>query len=304
MRSSGKVALGAAAVLGALVALELYARIGLGLGTPPLYVSDPDIEYMFAPDQDVMRFGNRQRFNPYGMRSEDIPPAKPDGEFRVLAIGDSVLNGGSLTDQSELATSLLTQDGIRVLNASAGSWGPQNMRAYLDRFGLFDADLVVVVLSSHDAGDVPGFQPLDPATHPQARPLLALTEAALRYLPRYLPRFGAGGAGGGAGQDEPPPSETAPIAASALDAVRAIAALPVPVCIVLHPNRDEYRAEKRMPGFFALRDAAGDATVIDEAPFIPAETAYRDPIHPSAEGQRALARAIAACSARLDPGAG
>ncbi|RAK09933.1 hypothetical protein ATI53_10619 [Salipiger aestuarii] len=300
MRKTCKAAVGATILLGALAALELYARAGLGLGTPPLYVSDPEIEYMFAPDQDMMRFGNHQRFNHYGMRSDDTPPTKPEGEYRVLAIGDSVLNGGSLTDQADLATTLLTKDGIRVLNASAGSWGPENMLAYVDRFGLFDADLVVVVLSSHDAADVPSFQPLNPGTHPQSAPLLALTEAAFRYLPRYLAHLSAGGA---AVKGDVPPSETAPIAASALDAVRALSALPVPVCVVLHPNREEHRTGVRAAGFVAIREAAGATTVIDEAPFIRSETAYRDPIHPSAEGQRALAGAISACSDRLSPGA-
>ncbi|MCW4153907.1 hypothetical protein OM427_30890 [Halomonas sp. 18H] len=57
------------AVLVTLVVIgELVARYGLGLGTPPLSVSHPKIEYMFAPNQDVSRFHNRQLFNEYGMR--------------------------------------------------------------------------------------------------------------------------------------------------------------------------------------------------------------------------------------------
>ena len=37
---------------------EIFARYYLGLGTPPLSVTHPTIEYMLKPNQDVYRFGN------------------------------------------------------------------------------------------------------------------------------------------------------------------------------------------------------------------------------------------------------
>ena len=74
------------------------------------------------------------------MRYEDVPFPKDD-EFRVICFVDSVLNGGSLTDQKDLATTLLekklkevTPDAY-VGNISAGSWGPGNWRAYADEYG-------------------------------------------------------------------------------------------------------------------------------------------------------------------------
>ena len=42
----------AALVLALLAGAEIYARKGLGLGDPPLSVADPEIEYLFAPNQD------------------------------------------------------------------------------------------------------------------------------------------------------------------------------------------------------------------------------------------------------------
>ena len=52
-----------------LMLAEAGARWGLGLGAPPLSMEHPEIDYLFAPNQDVNRFGNRQLFNSYGMRS-------------------------------------------------------------------------------------------------------------------------------------------------------------------------------------------------------------------------------------------
>lgn len=68
----GKV-LGIAAAAIVLIAGELFARFGLGLGNPPLSVVHPTIEYMFKPGQDLERFGHRVLVHAYGMRSPDFP---------------------------------------------------------------------------------------------------------------------------------------------------------------------------------------------------------------------------------------
>lgn len=63
--------------------------------------------------------------------------------FIVLGLGDSVINGGVLTDQDSLATTRLSEllsklirKKVQVLNVSAGSWGPDNCEAYLNRYPL------------------------------------------------------------------------------------------------------------------------------------------------------------------------
>lgn len=175
--------------------MELFARYGLGLGTPPLSVEHPTIEYLFRPDQDVYRFGNHFIVNHYGMRSRNFPAHKSNpAEYRVMVFGDSVVNGGNLTDHTNLATTILESRlserlewPVIVGNISAGSWGPGNWLAYAKEYGFFDTDCVVLSISSHDAGDNPTFEPLNPNTHPTEKPLLALSEAVSRYLPRYLP---------------------------------------------------------------------------------------------------------------------
>ena len=175
---------------------EIFARYYLGLGTPPLSISDPRIEYMFKPNQDVYRFGNHFITNEYGMRSESFSKKKSSDELRIMVFGDSVVNGGNLTDHAKLATSILKEKLTKILsknvvvgNISAGSWGPGNWLAYAKEYGFFDADIIILVISSHDYIDNPTFQPLDKNTHPTKQPVSALLEGIERYLPRYLPQI-------------------------------------------------------------------------------------------------------------------
>src|ERR1041384_4426338 len=84
-----------------LVGTELFARFYLGLGDPPLYIEDKEFEYIYAPDQDVMRFGNHVMTNEFSMRSK---PLSPNDKIRILKIGDSIINGGAQTDQDSLAS--------------------------------------------------------------------------------------------------------------------------------------------------------------------------------------------------------
>jgi hypothetical protein len=95
--------------IAAIVAAELYARFQLGLGDPPLSEGAPDIDYIFKPNQRCRRFGNAVNYNNLSMRmDEDV--VEGDSRRRVFVIGDSVINGGSLTDQGELATALLQRE--------------------------------------------------------------------------------------------------------------------------------------------------------------------------------------------------
>lgn len=266
---------------------ELFARLALGLGTPPLSVAHPKIEYMFAPDQDVSRFGNRQIYNAHGMRSG---PIDPDRKL-VLALGDSVLNGGNLTDHARLATTLASNDKIQFGNASAGSWGPPNALAWLEEYGSFHASQLILVLSSHDLQDAPTFDPLDPNTHPTRRPISALVEGITRYGPRFLPmptreRTSASVAARG---------DTRP----SLERLNALAAeRGQSLCIVLHRTRTELRDDA--DPFGPIRDIFEGDKILDLESYMPDAAIdpgryYRDDIHLTDAGQASLSRALIDC---------
>jgi lysophospholipase L1-like esterase len=136
---------------------EIILRVKFGFCNAPLYVTDPDFEYVFAPNQHINRFGNIIRTNELSMRSD---PVLSSDSLVILLIGDSVINGGSLTDHDSLASTKLEKRlsstlkrRVRVLNIAAGSWGPDNGAAYLKKYGTFGADLMCLVTSSHDAHD-------------------------------------------------------------------------------------------------------------------------------------------------------
>jgi hypothetical protein len=162
--------------------IEAVLRFAFGFGELPLYYSSMQYEYALTPGQDLFRFGNRFYINKHGMRSEPLG----DDEVRILKFGDSVLNGGVLTDQSELASTRLEAAlahavpgrKVRVLNVSAGSWGPDNAWAWMQEHGDFDAVLIVLVFSSHDLDDIMTFHDVVGKVpfYPEKQPATAISD--------------------------------------------------------------------------------------------------------------------------------
>jgi len=176
---------------------EIVSRFMVGLGDPPLYQADATMEYMLQPSKTYYRFHNRVSVNRYGMRADEFPPHKSSSEeLRVLVFGDSIVYGGVRIDQNEIGTEILKPSLQRefgrpvvIGNASATSWGPPNELAYLQRYGTLDADVVILVLSSHDYADAPTFTPVVgiAAQYPGKKPVLAVADLLESYfLPRYL----------------------------------------------------------------------------------------------------------------------
>ncbi|TIM07622.1 hypothetical protein [Mesorhizobium sp.] len=274
-----------------IVGGELFCRYYLGLGTPPLSIAHPTIEYLFAPDQELSRFGNRIAYNHWSMRNEQISETNDTSQARIMVIGDSVVNGGSLSDHSNLATTILTDEKTLYMNVSAGSWGPANELAYLQTFGFFDAKALIIVLSGHDASDLPTFAPLDPNILPQARPWLALGEAVERYLPRYVPGHTAKASALGK-------LPTRNIDLSPLKTMIELATgKGLSVCVILHHTKADRLSGTLNHGLAAIQSAAKahGANVIDDKSFLDPETSYRDDIHVSNKGQGDLSLALLDC---------
>jgi lysophospholipase L1-like esterase len=176
-----------AAVCGLLILLELGLRLFIGLGNPIIYIADEKIGYLLAPSQNTRRMGNRIEINQYSMRGSSIAPQKNPSTLRVFLIGDSIANGGWWTDKDDIISALvknrLAKDfkefkNVEVLNASANSWGPRNQLAYLDRFGLFEAQVVVLLLNTDDLfATAPTSLPVGrDRNYPDRKPPLALVE--------------------------------------------------------------------------------------------------------------------------------
>jgi hypothetical protein len=296
------------AVIALLAGGELFARYYVGLGDPPLSQTHPTIEYYFKPHQNVRRFGNVFRTNRYGMRSDDFPPQKrtPD-ELRVMVYGDSVVNGGNLTDHSRLATTYLQnrlanelRRPVFVGNISAGSWGPPNELAYLRQFGFLDADIVVLVLSSSDYDDAPTFEPLNPLTHPTQAPVSALWEGITRYLPRYINGTMINESGTVPDVQQVPNKADVEASLSAeREFLETAKTHGVKVLLVQHWTESELRSRHPLQGHTEIRRIATEAAVpiSDDADKLQAhldagKTPFRDDIHLNDEGQLALAELL------------
>ncbi|NJN29999.1 MAG: SGNH/GDSL hydrolase family protein [Synechococcales cyanobacterium RM1_1_8] len=181
-----------AAILGLLLIAELVLRFGFGFGNPPLYQGDDQIGYLLQPSQSTRRFGNRIQINRYSMRADEISP-QPEGNLhRLFLIGDSIVNGGWWTDQGDILSELLSQQmaqrqpsqRFETLNASANSWGPRNELAYLQRFGTFGSEALVLVINTDDLFAVaPTAVPVGrDRNYPNRKPASAWAEVLGRYI--------------------------------------------------------------------------------------------------------------------------
>lgn len=137
-------------------AVELVLRTAFGFCDTVLMQESKNYEYIAQPNQSRYRFGSHIAYNSLSMRSSEVDTTAT----KILCFGDSVINGGVLTDQDSLATTILSNKiserynkNIQFLNVSAGSWGPDNCYAYLKEKGNFDAKLILLFVNSHDAYD-------------------------------------------------------------------------------------------------------------------------------------------------------
>lgn len=152
-----------------------------GFCSAPLYFESNEFEYLTLPNQIGRRFGNDFFINAFSQRSDN--PIKK--RKKILGIGDSVINGGVLTDQEDLATSIISQQtSSQVLNISAGSWGPDNCAAYLKQYGTFESKQMVLVCSSHDSHDNMDFDQVvgKHSSYPDKQFKIAWVELICRYI--------------------------------------------------------------------------------------------------------------------------
>jgi hypothetical protein len=174
---------------------ELFLRFYFGFCDTVLMKEDADYEYIAAPNQNVFRFRNHIIYNSQSMRSPEVDTSS----IVLLGFGDSVINGGVLTDQDSIASTILSNTlsnhyhkKVQFLNISAGSWGPDNCFAYLQKNGNYHSKNIFLVVSSHDAYDTMNFEKIVGINEsfPDKQYKSALWELLDRYLlPRFYPNY-------------------------------------------------------------------------------------------------------------------
>lgn len=292
-------------VLGIILVVESGLRFFLGFGNPPLYLADEKIGYLLAPNQETRRRGNKIKINQYSMRSDEISPQKAEKTTRVFLLGDSIVNGGWWTDQKSILSALIKQElgnelainQLEVFNASANSWSPRNELAYLRRFGLFEADILVVVINTDDLfGTAPNSAIVgqDP-NYPDTKPFLALIELYERYLKKTQPIAESK-------QIKQEGGDRVGFNLEAIDQIKAIAdnnqtqfvlaLTPLKRELKEGSKNHEQKARKRLQEFVYQRKIS----YIDFLPLFAAspqpELLYRDHIHLSPQGETIVSQTI------------
>lgn len=262
-----------------------------GFCDSPLCVASDKFEYICAPNQRCHRFGHTIYYNSYSQRS-----AKPDSSRTiVLGLGDSVINGGVMTDNDSLATTLASDSVVQILNISAGSWGPDNCAAYLDQFGTFGARMMLLVVGSGDAYDNMDFQPVVGVhkSFPDHQYRSAIWELIDRYLiphikkpktldPDQLALQGVGIRKKGK-TFNPGFAQLKHIA----DSCR------IPMVIYLHPDQAEFKSGRyNEQGDEIMAWARANGVRVTQGLHMPGFglDCYRNGIHINAKGQKILAR--------------
>lgn len=159
--AGGRNWLGALALLGGigLIAGELILRFWFGFHNPLLYMQDSQCGYRLRPEQDIRTGRGAVQVNNLSMRyARDISAEKPAGVFRILILSDSTGFGGEYHTNEQTYSGLMESrlnardaGGSRryeVLPVCVNGWGPLHALGYVNKYGIFAADLVLVTMSA------------------------------------------------------------------------------------------------------------------------------------------------------------
>jgi lysophospholipase L1-like esterase len=154
----------ASTILALAVGEGVTRVLGLAPGVARIVVDQPDSPLQLS--EDVLQvyelkpgFGNpahpEYRTNAQGLRGPDRAIPKPSGVFRVVLLGDSVVEGIGVHREADTIASqlegMLAEEGVEVLNAGVRGYNTQAAVTLLRRRVLpYDPDLVILVFVRND----------------------------------------------------------------------------------------------------------------------------------------------------------
>jgi len=129
-----------------------------------LFQPDPELGWKHRPSTEDTYWGARVRINAHGMRGPERDLAKAAGVRRLLVLGDSVVFGLMLEDDSDTFTARLERElsapagrVIECLNAAVSGWSTRQERLFLECDGArWLPDLVVLGFVLNDVSGLAG----------------------------------------------------------------------------------------------------------------------------------------------------
>ncbi len=160
-------------------------------------VKDPLLGWRKKPNASALyrrrEYTVEVRTNALGMRDPERTPSAPAGTLRLLALGDSFLEGYSVPLQhtvTQLLERTLRADAecpVEVLNGGTAAWSTdQEYLYYREEAASFGARVVLLFLYYNDV-----LANLQPDYWGQAKPVLEEREGRLEIAPRPTPKRGA-----------------------------------------------------------------------------------------------------------------
>jgi len=120
---------------------------------PPVAVSHPP---NFVERRTTIEFDYEFRTNSMGLRYRELPLAKPDNEFRLIVVGDSMTEGFGVADGdrfSDRLEEMLSREDrpMSVINAGLGGRAPLDYGRVLFTIGLqYRPDVALIVVHAND----------------------------------------------------------------------------------------------------------------------------------------------------------
>lgn len=151
--------------------IQQQVNAGPSGASGPLYVGDPVLRHRMAanwsgafPETALQSIGRSNipiRTNALGLRSAEVTLPKPEGVFRIIALGDSVTFGWGVREEDtypaqlgELLAALHPDQRFEVINAGVSGYGTWQESAWLQQMaGQLQPDLVVVQVHLNDVAD-------------------------------------------------------------------------------------------------------------------------------------------------------
>jgi hypothetical protein len=142
------------------------------LGWKPMYVSperdrfwayDSMLGWAHRPGQEgwfeTEQFRTYVRINQRGLRDRDHTYERSDSRQRILVLGDSFAWGYGVDEAERFSQRLETALNVEVINAGVSGYSTdQELLWYREEGVKYDVDLVILVLTGNDIGDV--YRPL------------------------------------------------------------------------------------------------------------------------------------------------